>query len=187
MPKRAAVPSALDLPSPTFRLAAGIRAVAAILLLMILPAASVVAAAGADATPAGMLKGIYREAVKGTGSGWLEPEQRGKFLSKSLAALWTKSDAKKPPEGEAGPIDFDLTTDTNALELEGFEITVESATPTAAVLAVRLKYRKPYYRPGPRAVVTYDLIHEDGRWRIDNFRTRDWSVRDLLTQWLKQP
>lgn len=132
-----------------------------------------------------MLKGIYREAVKGTTSGWLEPERRSTYLSRSLLELWAKSDAKKTPQDGAEPFDFDLTTDTNALELAGFEIKVERERPNAAVLAVKLNYRKPYYRPGPPAVVTYDFIREDGRWRIDNFRTRTWSVRDMLSDWLK--
>jgi hypothetical protein len=181
LPKWIAVPS-VDFSRSAMSFAAAIRAVtAAMLLLIALPIAH-----AAEVTPTDMLKGIYREAVKGTTSDWLEPKWRGKYLSKSLLALWVKSDAKKPPEGDAGPIDFDLTTDTNALELQGFEIKVESESPNAAVLAVKLNYRKPYYRPGPPAVVTYDFIREDGRWRIDNFRTTKWSVRAMLTQWLKE-
>lgn len=140
----------------------------------------------AEPKPSKMLKGIYREAVKGTTSDWLDPQRRGNYLSKSLLALWAKSDAKKAPEGEVGPVDFDLTTDTNALELEGFEIKVESASAKAAELLVTLNYRKPYYRPGAPAVVTYDFIREDGRWRIDNVRTKNWSVRELLARWLKE-
>jgi hypothetical protein len=154
---------------------------ATMLLMFVSPIAH-----AAETRPSEMLKGIYRDAVKGKTSDWLEPQRRGKYLSKSLSALWTKSDARKPPKGEVGPIDFDLTTDTNALELEGVEIKVEREPANAAVLAVKLNYRKPYYRPGPPAVVTYDFIREDGRWRIDNFHTKRWSVRDLLTQWLKE-
>ncbi|MBI5265281.1 MAG: DUF3828 domain-containing protein [Bradyrhizobium sp.] len=154
---------------------------AALLFLLILAVSC--HAAGA-AAPTEILRGIYREAVKGSTSNWLEPERRGQYLSKSLLALWTKSDAKKPPEGEAGPVDFDLTTDTNALELKSFEVKVESASYSAAVLAVKLNYRKPHYRPGPPAVVTYDFVREQGHWRIDNLRTKAWSVRDMLTQWL---
>jgi hypothetical protein len=164
------------------RLAAAIRAALAAMLLVIV--ASAVHAQ--EPTPMNMLRDIYREAVKGTTSDWLEPQRRGKYLSKSLLALWAKSDARKPPEGDVGPIDFDLTTDTNGLELQGFDIKTERATANAAVLAVKLNYRKPYYRPGPPAVVTYDFVREDGRWRIDNFHTPKWSVRELLTIWLKE-
>lgn len=152
------------------------------MLILVVPSV----AHAVEMTPSAMLRSIYREAVRGASSDWLEPQRRGRFLSKSLLGLWAKSDAKKQPEGDVGPIDFDLTTDTNALELAGFDITVERASAHAAVLAVKLSYRKPYYRPGPPAVVTYDFIREDGRWRVDNFHTPGWSVRDLLRRWLRE-
>jgi hypothetical protein len=28
-------------------------------------------------------------------------------------------------------------------------------------------------------------VREDGRWRIDEIRTKRWSVRDLLRHWLE--
>lgn len=174
--------SVLDFPGFGVSLAAAVRAsFAAILLLIVLPVAQ-----AAETTPTNMLNGIYRDAVKGKTSGWLTSERREKYLSKALLALWAKCDAKKAPEGYAGPVDFDLTTDTNALELGGFEIKVRSVSTTQAVLAVKLDYRKPYYRPGPPAVITYDFIRENGRWRIDSFGTKGWSVRDILTEWLKE-
>jgi hypothetical protein len=156
-----------------------IRSVALMLLF-----AATNAAAVADPSPTEMLTGIYKEAVNGTTSDWLERKRRGRYLSKSLASLWARADAKKPPDGDVGPIDFDLTTDTNALELEGFDLKTESQRDAASVVAVRLIYRKPYVREG-EAIVTYDFIREGGRWRIDNIRTAKWSVRDLLTRWLK--
>jgi hypothetical protein len=136
------------------------------------------------AAPAKILDRIYREAVKGTTSDWLEPSRRGRYLSKSLLALWAKADAKKPPDGDVGAIDFDLTTDTNALELESFRIKPEKESPTAATLSVSLAYRKPYIRPDP-AVITYDFVRDDGHWRIDEIRTKRWSVRNLLQRWLQ--
>jgi hypothetical protein len=38
---------------------------------------------------------------------------------------------------------------------------------------------------GPPRVVTYDFVHEGGAWRIDNIRGQGWSVRKILTAWLK--
>jgi hypothetical protein len=84
------------------------------------------------------LTGIYREAVKGATSDRLEPNRRSQYLSKSLAALWARADAKKPPEGDVGAIDFDLTTDTNALELERFDVSTDEITGSTARLAVSL-------------------------------------------------
>lgn len=161
---------------------------AAFLLFLIAPAtADYASAAVADPQPAEILTGIYKEAVKGRTSDWLEPKRRDKYLSKSLLALWVKSDAKKPPKGEEGAIDFDLTTDTNAFELKDFEIEVKSRSDSAAVLAVKLVYREPHVHNGPPAVMTYDFIREDGRWRIDNFHGREWSVREIHLLWLKEP
>lgn len=152
-------------------------------LLVAFVATDFAAAANADPQPAEILTGIYKEAVKGATADWLETNRRGKYLSKSLLALWAKSDSKKPPEGEVGAIDFDLTTDTNAFELKGFEIKTRSRSERAAVLTMKLIYRER----GPLRVMTYDFIREDGRWRIDNFRGRGWTVREILTLWLKGP
>jgi hypothetical protein len=160
------------------------RRAAAILLTGWLLADAAVAHEASVAKPTEILDQIYREAVKGTTSDWLEPARRGQYLSKSLRSLWSKADAKKPPDGDVGAIDFDLTTDTNALELESFRIKSEKESPTAATLSVSLAYRKPYVRKD-RAVVTYDFVREDGRWRIDEIRTKRWSVRDLLRHWLE--
>jgi hypothetical protein len=135
-----------------------IRDAAFLFLLVAFVATVFAAAANADPQPAEILTGIYKEAVKGATADWLETNRRGKYLSKSLLALWAKSDSKKPPEGEVGAIDFDLTTDTNAFELKGF--------------AIKTKRRSE---------------SEDGRWRIDNFRGRGWTVREILTLWLKGP
>jgi hypothetical protein len=174
------VTSFVNLPRLSIWIAAPVRACVAAILLVITSSM----AHAAETTPTDMLQGIYREAVKGVTSDWLEPKRRSKFLSQSLLALWAKSDAKRSPEGDASLFDFDLTTDTNGLELQGFAIKIVRENPDAAILAVKLSYRKPYYRPGPPAVVTYDFVREEGRWRIDNIRTTDWSVRDILTQWL---
>jgi hypothetical protein len=156
----------------------------AFLLLFIVPAfMDFAAAAGADPQPVEILTGIYKEAVKGNTANWLDPNRRGKFLSRSLAALWAKADKKDPDD----PFDWDLTTDTNGLDLQDFVITTKSRTDSAAVLAVKLIYRKPYVLKGPPRVVTYDFIREDGRWRIDGMHGLDWSVRDLLELRRKPP
>ncbi len=128
---------------------------------------------------------IYRQAIKEASSGWLEPQERRKYLSKSLLTLWAKADAKKPPEGDVGPIDFDITADANGLALESFVPSLQNQTGTTASVAVELLYQKPYVRSGGPFIVTYDFIREDGRWKIDNIQTKAWSVRNLLTRWLK--
>jgi len=164
-----------------------IRYLAFVLLLVAPVAIGSVRAASADPQPAEILIGIYKEAVKGATADWLEPKRRGHYLSKSLLALWAKSDAKKPPKGEEGAIDFDLTTDTNALDLKDFVIKTESRSDSAAVLTVKLIYREPYVHEGPPRVMRYEFIREGSLWRIDDFHGLEWSVREILTAWLKLP
>jgi hypothetical protein len=149
------------------------------------PPAAATAITAAASEPPGIMSAIYRQAIKDGASGWLDPDERPKYLSKSLVALWAKADDKKPPDGDVGPIDFDLTADTNGLTLKSFAVKLRSESASAATVDVTLFYQKPYYRPGGPAIVTYDFIREDGRWRIDNILTKKWSVRDLLTRWLK--
>jgi hypothetical protein len=136
------------------------------------------------AEPAAILSAIYREAVQDGRAGWVDPDERRKYVSKSLFVLWAKADAKRPPDGDEGPIDFDLTTDTNALTLESFVISIEKQGTDLATLSVELDYHKPYVSSGP-AIVTYDFVRENGRWLIDDVRTKRWSVRSLLSRWLK--
>lgn len=52
------------------------------------------------------------------------------------------------------------------------------------MLGVKLIYRD-YIQKGPPQVVSYDFIREDGRWRIENMRGRNWSLRDLVKHWQK--
>ena len=155
---------------------------AAFLLLFILPGfVDVAVAANADPQPRDILTGIYKEAVKGNTAEWLDPKHRGKYLSKSLLAQWARADKNKE---EGDPLDWDLTTDTNALDLKNFDIKVKSESGGRAVLGVKLIYRD-YVQKGPPQVVSYDFIREDGRWRIEDMRGRDWSLRDLVKHWQK--
>jgi hypothetical protein len=87
-------------------------------------------------------------------------------------------------QGGGRSLDWDLTTDTNALDLRNFDIKVKSRSSGGAVLGVKLIYRD-YIQKGPPQVVSYDFIREDGRWRIENMRGRNWSLRDLVKHWQK--
>jgi len=158
-----------------------LRAAAAMILLLVVSPA---AAQNKEAsTPADILTGVYREAVKGKPDAWLEPGRRGKYVSKSLAALWAKVDAKPPPDGEEGAYDINITTDTNSEDLGSFEIKPQNQSATAAVVAVKIIYRKPYRGPAP--VVTYHFVNENGQWRVDDIRGKEWDLRDMLSLWLK--
>ncbi|MDR3436304.1 hypothetical protein, partial [Telmatospirillum sp.] len=131
-----------------------------------------------------IMQAIYDDAVHGETLDWLGAGQRRKYLSKSLFALWAKSDAKKPPYGDAGPIDFDLTEDTNGADLKTFVITVPKQTVDRASVYVQLGYSVP--SPDGEHVVIYEFVRENGRWKVNEIHTKVWSLRTLLSNWLKE-
>lgn len=134
--------------------------------------------------PIAVLRAIYRRAVKGNGPNWSEKADRPKDLSKSLIALWAKTDAKLVA-GDVGPVDFDVIADTNGLTLTGFSLASEKQDDKTATIAATLVYNERNPRPEP-SVVRYDLVREDGRWRIDEIRGGDWSVRKMLARFLEE-
>lgn len=130
--------------------------------------------------PAAVVSDLYRYTIERDSSAWLaEAANRRVCLSKSLQALWAASDANAPPDGEVGTIDFDLMADTNGLQLVGFKVKGQQRKGERATVDVVLKYQEPYVHDGVH-LVTYDLVREDGRWVVDNIRTKKWTVRDLL-------
>ena len=88
--------------------------------------------------------------------------------------------------GDESPIDFDLVADTNGLTLTGFSLKSEKLADKSATIAVTLVYKEG--NPGAQPpVVRYDLVREDGRWKIDEIRSRAWSARATLAQFLNAP
>ena len=133
--------------------------------------------------PQATIEAIYRKAVKDAGPNWIQGRDRTKDMTKSLAALWAKADAKTP-KGDEGPIDFDLVSDTNGLTLSGYNLKLEKSDDKSAVVAATIVYREGDPN-GEARVVRYDLTREDGRWKIDEIRGKDWSLRAILNAALK--
>lgn len=141
------------------------------------------ASAAAPRPPLAVLNEIYRDAVRGKGPSWIEAADRPKYLSKSLVALWAQTD-KKLVAGDEGPVDFDLVADTNGLTLKGFSLKTERQDDNTATIAATLAYKEGP-QPEP-SIVRYDLVREGGQWKIDEVRGGAWSVRDMLTRFLKE-
>ncbi len=81
--------------------------------------------------PPGIIHSIYTRVAAGDGeSGGNFVIQgkaaRAKYLSKSLIALWAKSDARTP-DGDVGAIDFDPVTNSQAPSVKSFTVTPEKA------------------------------------------------------------
>jgi hypothetical protein len=141
------------------------------------------AAAAANAPdPLATMTAIYQDAVKGRMPSWIDKGERAQYLSKSLVALWAKTDKRIVP-GDEGPIDFDIVTDTNGFELTGYSLSVEKQDSKTATIAATLAYKEG--DTGPKKILRYNLVLEGGRWKIDEISGDKWSVRTLLTNFLR--
>ena len=131
-----------------------------------------------------MITAVYRRTLNGHEPNWSEKADRPRDLSKSLIALWAKTDPKLV-KGDEGPVDFSVIADTNGLTLKAFSLKPEKQDDRTATIAATLIYKEGNPRPEP-SIVRYDLVREDGEWKIDEIRGKNWSVRNMLTQFLKE-
>jgi hypothetical protein len=103
------------------------------------------------------------------------PEDQEQFFSAALDGLF-KADAKNTPAGEIGAIDFDPFIngqDFNISELEIGEPEIEDGTATVDVSF------NNFDQPN---VLTYDLVLEDGGWRIDDVAGENGDFTYRLTE-----
>ena len=146
--------------------------------LVVQPAAAATHKTAAD--PQAIVQVIYsREGVLN-----LEPSDRHKFFSTGVVALWAKADAKTL-EGDIGPIDFDLASNSQGMAIASHKVKTEHADATHVTLAVTLVSRGEFIRHSPADnVVRYEFIREGGRWVIDDMRStvdgEPWTLRGLL-------
>lgn len=143
----------------------------------------------AAADPAALLTRLYKAAAKDNAGGAFvnNAKERGKYLSKSLAALWTKAEAKVP-QGEIGPIDFDPVSNSQDPDIKSFVIKAENQDDARATLAVALIGSQPR-KVAADSVIRYELVRDGTSWRIDDIRGsvdgQTWSVRQMLEASLK--
>jgi Protein of unknown function (DUF3828) len=156
-------------------------------------ASPVLAQAPSPNDPAGILTAIYARAAKGKGDGggsfiFDTKAAKAKYLSKSLIALWAKADAHTP-KGDVGPVDFDPVTNSQDPDVKSFKVTPEKQDADTATLAVAFSGHRVAPKDAIDTVVRYDLVHENGQWKIDDIKgTGDgeaWSIRGLLAESLK--
>lgn len=150
------------------------------------------AAPSAD-DPAGIVIAIYARAAKGKGDSGgnfvIENKAaRTKYLSKSLAALWAKADARTR-KGDVGPVDFDPVTNSQDPDVKSFKVAMEKQEAEKAAIAVTID---GHQGPRPKPVdqtMRYDFVREGGLWKIDDITGsadgRPWSIRGMLAASLK--
>lgn len=168
-----------------------ILSAAATLLVVILQPRGLVALEPSD--PASIVTGIYTRAAQGKGEGGGNfvvgnKIARSKYLSKPLAALWAKADARTR-KGDVGPIDFDPVTNSQDPDVKSFKVTNEKQEADKAMIAVTIEgHQGPRPKPADQTM-RYHLVREDGQWKIDDIKGtadgRPWSIRSMLAASLK--
>jgi hypothetical protein len=142
-------------------------------------------AAPRERTPYTMLAAIYGQRQFASAFG-LDVKEREAFFSRDVLALWAKADAKTPP-GDAGPIDWDVSTNSQGMEVGTWRVKVARNEPARVDLVVTLTPKTPWVRKSPdENIIRYRFIREDGRWVIDDIRgaadAPDKGLKSLLTR-----
>ena len=72
-------------------------------------------------------------------------------------------------------IDFDPIIDGQDWEIDAVAVTLK-APPAEGRAEVAARFNNS----GDDVEVIYDLVEADGAWRVDNIRTENWSLREIL-------
>ena len=119
-------------------------------------ALSSLAAAQAYDTPEALIEAFYQPYFDGN-----FPENESQFRSAALQALYD-NDAEITPEGEMGAISFDPYIDGQDYDIANLEIgAIDIAGDDATVEVTFSNFGEP-------RSLTYELVLEDGGWKIDD-------------------
>ena len=114
------------------------------------------AAAQTYDTPEAMLEAFYEPYFSGEFS-----DNEAAFRSQALQALYD-NDAQVTPEGEMGALSFDPYVDGQDFDITDFAIGVPGIAGDYASVDVT------FNNFGEPRSLTYDLVLEDGGWKIDD-------------------
>lgn len=153
------------------------------LLLALAVALSACGAREAGNTPADAARAIPDPApvVRAIYEPYLDAEAAPRPLieaapwSRSLSALIEGLEARVIEE-EAPILDFDPLIDAQDWQLSDVSAETESL-----VEASHASVRARFTNSGAAQEVSYDLIWEDERWKVDNVRGPAWDLRSIIT------
>jgi hypothetical protein len=157
-------------------------------LLRLLVAASALPALAtepaATASPRDIVVEIYRISAGEDGkyrglSAFGDEGVRSRYFSPSLLAAVMRMERLSKKKNE--PIlDFDPVTNSQDPDVRDLQITVESETPSRAVVAARFLS----FDDTEPSIVRYDVIKAGGGWKIDDMDGEHgsdrWSLRDII-------
>ncbi len=108
------------------------------------------------------------------------PPHRDRLMSRSLAALFARDDLYQEESGDMGQIGADpfLNGQDGEVKTLSFD-TIPVAAGKATVVANFRSFGKP-------VVVQFQMLRENGGWRIDDivnqFEGKAYSIREMLSQ-----
>jgi hypothetical protein len=163
------------------------RTVLALLASTVLSAPLVLAAGPAEG-PEAFVAGIYARISAGDGTaGGADfvhpPEVRPRTFTAELCQLWAQAEAKAESQGEMGPVDIDLFTNSQDPQVQKVAVEVLDADADRARVRVALWPAPPQSGEAPSARIELDLRRAQGAWKIDDMRSLGadgWSLRGLL-------
>jgi len=143
--------------------------------------------------PASIIASIYKGTLRTHGMAgalWLDPRDRQATLSKALVALWAKADAAAKKRGdEIGPIDWDVTTNSQGMKVKSFALKTENGDATHVVVVATLVPDNWLRKSPDENIIRYHFILESSRWKIDDIRgpndAETGSLKDLLAKSLR--
>ena len=159
--------------------------VAAALLALAAPALA--AAARDPADPRAPVAALY--AIEKSGQAPLAtPAQRAAALTRGLAAMWDKAEARARRGGEAA-IDFDVVTNSQGAEIKSYTLAVTGRAANRATVVAAIDPGDWLRQSARENVITFSLLRQAGRWRVDDVsgvaEPHAWSLHDLLVHALK--
>jgi hypothetical protein len=167
---------------PTFR---RLLVVAAAPLAFAAPALA--AAARDPADPRAPVAALF--AIEKTGHAPLAtPAQRAAALTRGLAAMWDKAEARASRGGDVA-IDFDVVTNSQGAEVKSCALAVTRRDANRATVVATIDPGDWLRRSARENVVTFALLRQAGRWRVDDVagiaEPKAWSLRAMLARALE--
>ncbi len=148
-------------------------------------------ALAADDDPAAPIAAIYQRASGGNHGGqfvWVKRADRARWLSRGLAAAWSKADARTKKDDQKPP-GFDPISNAQDPGVRAPQVAVKRHDARSALVAVSFV---GWGEAPRRQTVLYDMVREGSllgkpRWAIDDIRGsidgKDWSIRRVLAGW----
>ena len=103
---------------------------------------------------------------------------RERYLSKRLRAALAEMD-ERTPQGDVSNIDFDIVSDSQDPDVRDLKISTQSESAGQAVVIADFKS----HEDAERTVLRYDLVREDGAWKIHNVAASGkshWRVSEII-------